>query len=577
MALKQLILSRKLAEKQKQRDALQRKLDEIAQKREAMAKREAELEAAVQEITEETAEEVKTEVEAAVAEFEAEVEALDTEEQEAGKTMDALEEAIDALQEDLDNLADKVETAAEEVAEAEEEETAPAESGERSVTPMNKRTLIADPQTRAAFLKREDVVRYLGEVRSAIREKRAITGVGLTIPDVMLDLVRQEIAHRSRLLPFVRVRPVGGKSRQNIAGAIPEAVWTEMCASLNELTLAFNQMEVDGFKVGGYLAICNAALEDSDYNLAEEIVSAIGGAIAKALDKAILFGTGNKMPTGIVTRLAQTSQPAGWGANAPAWTDLHSTNVQTLNIGSETGVAFFQALIEKLAIAKPYDNADGLFWVMNRKTHLKVLSKALAFDASAALLANITTMPIIGGTIVEFEDEEIQDNEIIGGFGGNYLLAERAGIEFASSDIPLFLQDQTVFKGTARYDGAPIFGEAFVVVNFANTSPTTTAAFPTDYANATLNDLTITAAVGGTSGKTVLTVSGTIAQSSPDLYYKLGVIGVKVGDALPTGFEELTSGTTNIAAAAGKKITVVELDGNDRIVSAGTVISVPKT
>jgi len=370
---------------------------------------------------------------------------------------------------------------------------------------------------------------------------------------------------------------VGGKARQNIAGTIPEAVWTEMCAKINELDIGFNQIEVDGYKVGAYIPICNAVLEDSDVDLADEIVRAIGIAVAKALDKAILFGKGTKMPLGIVTRLAQTSEPADWESDGPAWTDLHVSNVQKINVGSETGVAFFTALIEKLGIAKPKYSSDGLFWVMNRKTHIKILTKALAFNANAALVSNTSMMPVLGGTIVEFEDDEIADNEIIGGFGGNYLMAERAGLKFASSDIPLFLEDQTVFKGTARYDGKPVAGEAFVIVNFANTNPTTSKDFAEDYANTGLNDLTLTAAAGGTAGKTVITVAGTVAQSDPVLKYKLGDIAVKAGDKLPAGFETLASGTTAITAAAGKKITVVELDGNSRIVSAGVVASVPKT
>ena len=36
---------------------------------------------------------------------------------------------------------------------------------------------------------------------------------------------------------------------------------------------------------------------------------------------------------------------------------------------------------------------------------------------------------------------------------------------------------------TARYDGRPVFGESFIVVNYANTSPTTSASFAEDTAN----------------------------------------------------------------------------------------------
>ena len=565
MALKALLLRNKL-------DARRKALEDLRSKDAGFEAREAELTASIEEVQ---TDEERAQVEELVTAFEAERTAHN-------ESVAALEREIEGLEADLQKEEEAQDTTPPAGATGE----APAAQTERSVNAMYEMRFSAlNMEQRTALVQREDVSVFLAEIRSAIREKRAISNVGLTIPDVYLELIRHEVAHSSKLLPFLNVRSVGGKTRQNIAGAIPEAVWTEMCASINELTLAFNQIEVDGYKVSGYIAVCNAVLEDSDVALASEIVTAIGGAIGKALDKAVLFGTGTKMPVGIVTRLKQESQPAGWGTNAPAWTDLHTSNIQTLNIDGSTGASFFSALIEKLAIAKPWYNAEGLFWAMNRKTHLHILAKALAFNSNAALVSNTTMMPIIGGTIVEFEDDEIQDNTIYGGYGGNYLLAERAGVQFASSDIPLFLQDQTVFKGTARYDGAPVAGEAFVVVNFANTSPTTTGTFPVDWANAELNELTITAAASGSNaGKTVLTVSDYLASESPVLYYKLGTQKVKAGGVIPvsgTGaWSSLTSGTTEITAAAGKKITVVELNAaaasGGVVVSAGVVASVPK-
>ena len=521
--LKQLLLTRKIAAKQAELEKLKEARAELDQKREALKTREAELEAAINEMTEETPEEDRAAVDAEVAEFESREAEADAAEAENDEAMVNLQNEIDGLQRELDDLNAKATAPAAEpaeaVPEAAPEEEAVENRSERKGNHMIRK-LFKTVQERSAFLAREDVKNYLSEVRTAIREKRAITGAGLTIPDVMLELIRHEVAQASKLMPYVRVRSVGGKARQNVSGAIPEAVWTEMCANINELTLAFNQVEVDGYKVGGYIAICNAVLEDSDYDLAAEIISAIGGAIGKALDKAILFGTGTKMPVGIATRLAQESQPASWGANAPTWTDLHTSNIKTLNIASSSGAEFFATLIENLGIAKDYYNEGGLFWVMNRKTHIKLMTKALAFNSAAALVANTEFMPILGGAVIEFEDDQIQDNEIIGGFGGNYLLAERAGIEFASSDIPLFLADQTVFKGTARYDGTPVAGEAFVIVNFANTSPATTADFQADEAN-DVSDLrlnTHTLSIAGTASKQLKAItapgSGTVTWTS---------------------------------------------------------------
>lgn len=561
MALKTLLLRKRIDNKKKELEALKAK---------DFSAREAELTKAIDEVE---TEEQRTEIEEMVTAF-------DAEKAENEKAISELEREIKGLENDLaaEEEAQNTDPPAEKQPEERKDEK-PMKTRESNVV-MTTRDRLANIVTR------DEVKDYLAEVRNAIKEKRAITGVGLLIPDVMLELIRYETARASRLLPFVNRRAVSGVARQNISGVIPEAVWTEMCANLNEVALAFNQIEVDGYKVGAYMAICNASLEDSDIALANEIVTTLGGSIAKALDKAILFGTGTKMPTGIVTRLKQESQPASWGTNAPAWVDLHSTNILTLNIGSTRGAEFFESLLGALGVAKPVYNDDGLFWVMNRKTHMKVIAKAMAFDSSAALVANTQLMPVIGGTVVEFEDTEIQDNTIYGGFGGNYLLAERAGIEYANSDIPLFLQDQTVFKATARYDGMPLDGAAFVVVNFNNTSPTTSATFPDDWANADLNELTISAAASGSNtGKTVLTVTDYLANDTPVLYYKLGTQAVKAGDVIATSgtgaWASLTSGTTEITAAAGKKITVVELNAaaasGGRVVSAGVVASVPKT
>ena len=566
--LKALMLRRRIDLKKKDLAALREKL-------ECLNTREAELSQAIEEVE---TEEQRTAVEEEITAFE-------NERNEAQTGADQLEQEISELEEELRQEEEAQDTTPPADTGATGGETANTGAGETATEnrggniPMIRRLKNFTQQEREAFLGNEQVRSFLGEVRTAIAEKRAITGVGLTIPEVMLGLVREEIAANSKLLKFINLRPVGGKGRLNIMGKIPEAVWTEMCANLNELDLAFNQTEVDGYKVGAFIAICNATLEDSDLALAQEIVTAIGIAISKALDKAILYGTGTKMPVGIITRLACESQPAWWGTNDPAFVDLHTSNIKSINKSTSTGAEFFAALIAELGIAKPVYSGDGLFWVMNRKTHLDIMAKALAFDANGALVANTQLMPIVGGEIVEFEDNDvIADYEIVGGFGGNYLMAERAGVEFASSTEVRFLQDQTVFKGTGRYDGRPIEGKAFVIVNYANSTPTKTRSFAKDWANEEMNALGITAKASASNvGKTVLTVADTLAAENPELYYKVGKVAFNVGDDQPaSGFSSLTSGTTEITAAAGKIITVIEVDSDDKVVSVGYVASVPK-
>ena len=48
----------------------------------------------------------------------------------------------------------------------------------------------------------------------------------------------------------------------------------------------------------------------------------------------------------------------------------------------------------------------------------------------------------------------------------------------------MFIEDKTVYKGTARYDGMPVIAEGFVMIGVNNVTPATTMNFAADTANA---------------------------------------------------------------------------------------------
>ena len=215
--------------------------------------------------------------------------------------------------------------------------------------PKTRRAFDALPvEQRNAILAQEDTKAFLTQLRGMKGQARAITGAELTIPVVFLDLIAENMFRYSKLLNRVRVRNVSGQARQTIAGTVPEAVWTEMCGAINELNFVFNQVTLDGYKVAGYVPICNSLLEDNDVNLASWIVEMLSESIGLAMDKAILYGKGSasRMPLGIVTRLAQTAAPSDYPANAPAWVDLHTSNILQIGGADVTGAEFWAELMQ---------------------------------------------------------------------------------------------------------------------------------------------------------------------------------------------------------------------------------------
>lgn len=464
MALRALMLRKEL-------DQLNKQLAELRTKAEGFTAREAELETAINEA--ETDEERNTVSEA--------VEAFENEREEVTGEIAGLEERVSGIESELEALEENQDPAP---APAADPEPKP-ENRERGFTIMNKRNIFRsmDVQTRDALFAREDVTNFLTQVRTAIKEKRAITGGGLLVPEVFLGLIRENIMEYSKLYKHVNLRQIGGNGTVVVMGTIPEAVWTDCCANLNELNLTFNDAEVACWRVGGYFDICNATVEDSDIDLASELLTVLGQAIGLALDKAILFGLGTRMPLGVFTRLAQTAAPADYPATARPWADLHTSNIKSI-AASVKGIDLFRTFLTDTAAAKGKYSRGEKVWVMNETTYTAIVAAAMTIDAGGAIVAGVNgQMPVIGG-VIEVLDF-VPDNVIIGGYFDLYLLAERAGTRLDQSEHVHFIQDRTVFRGTARYDGLPVIAEGFVAIGINGTTPSASGiTFAPDTANA---------------------------------------------------------------------------------------------
>lgn len=537
MALKVLMLRKKLNDANKALEALKEKDAELVT-------REAELEKSI--------EEAQTDEERSVVE-----EAITTYESDKAAHEEAkgnLERTIEELENDLQ-------------AEEAEQDTEPAgpepqEEVRKDVKPMSMRTKLFgqySAQERAAIFENENVKNWISEIRACVSEKRALSNVGLTIPDVFLGLLRQNIENYSKLYKHVGVRATAGTAREVIMGSIPEAVWTECCANLNELDLAFNDAEVDCYKVGGYFKVCNAALEDSDIDLAAEILTAIGQAIGYALDKAILYGRntdGNsKMPLGIVSRLAQTSKPSGYSATARAWVDYHTSHVLTI-ANNVTGADLFKTLMLDAAVISGKYARGPKVWVMNETTYSYLKAQAMSVNAAGSIVSGFEgTMPVIGGAVEVLDF--VPNYVIIGGYMDLYLLSERAGQKFAQSEHAFFLQDATAFKGTARYDGMPVIAEAFVAIGVNGTTPDATMTFAADNANTPdaiiISKSAVTVKETKTAALTATVLAAGIPMNATVTWASSDTSKATVSGGTVTGVD---AGSAVVTASAGSAVAV---------------------
>ena len=539
-------------------DAKKAELAELERKDADFQTREAELETAINEVEPGNAEQ-EAAVNAEIETYEADKAAHDEAKQKLSADIEGLEAELD----EIERNAPKPPT-------PESYKTTDNVRGDMHMETINIRALpktarafdALPAERRSAILAQEDTKTFLSQLRGMKGQSRAITGAELTIPVVFLDLIAENMFRYSKLLNRVRVRNVSGQARQTIAGTVPEAVWTEMCGAINELNFVFNQVTLDGYKVAGYVPVCNSLLEDNDINLASWIVEMLSESIGLAMDKAILYGKGSasRMPLGIVTRLAQENAPSDYPANAPAWVDLHETNILKIGGNSVTGAQFWSALMTATGATYTRYNRGTMFWAMNSKTYATLKSKLITFTATGDIVANLFgSLPIVTGDIDVLEF--IPDGDIIGGYGDLYLLAQRSGMSIESSYEVQFLQDNTVFRAKQRADGMPIIPGAFVAININNQEVTTAMDFAADTANdAQLSDLTLTGA-SITFDPETYTYSATATSNS---------LKVEATPAQPTALVSITAngknlrngGTATLTASVANPIVITVKQGN---------------
>ena len=480
MALKALMLRHKI-------DLAKKNLEALREKEAGYAQRETELAAAI-------AEAVTAEEQAAC---EAEVETFEAERSENTAAIADLEGEIRDLEEQL-------------AEEERQQNVDPAPEPEQPEERTERREANIMPETRNRFglteeiLRREDNAAFLAEVRSAIKERRNITNAGLLVSDTFLGIIKENVINYSKLYRHVYVRRLNGEGKLAVMGTVPEAVWEACCSIINEITLGINQVTVDCNKVAAFIPVCNSIIDDSDIALASEIIQALLIALGKALDKAILYGTGSGMPLGVYTRLSQTSQPASYPANAPAWVDLHTSNKLSI-ANSVTGISLFQTLMLDSAVMSGKYSRGELVWCMNDTTYKYLKAQGMSVNAAGQIVSAVEgQMPAAGG-IVEVLDF-IPNYNIIAGYFDLYLLADRQGMVVDSSNLPRFIEDETVFRARGRYDGLPVIANAFAAfaINSADFSGVTFAADTANtpaYVILSAGALAVTAATGTNHAK----------------------------------------------------------------------------
>lgn len=417
MTLKQLMVSKKIEQRKSA-------LVDLILREEEFENRSTELVTALEKAK--TDEEITT--------VESEIDKLDSDKQEVANKKSVLEDEIKTLEIELEQLNSNAPS------NQQRSKQLPNQTrGEESMNRLQVRELLKTGE----YYERSEVKEFYEQFKNL----RAVTGGELTIPDVVVNRIMDIMGDFTTLYPLVDKVSIKGTTRILVDTDTTAATWMEQTASIPTGDVGtITKIDFDGFKVGKVTFVDNSLLNDSIVNLDDYVTKKIARAIAKALDIAIVSGTGaaNKQPTGIVPSLTTEHK-----VEAVADADLIKNTVKHIGL-IDTGE----------------DTVGEIVAVMKRSTYYnRFLEFSIQVNAEGNVVGKLPNLkqPDLLGLPVVFNNSLAVDQVLFGEFD-KYTLIERESITIDNSEHVKFVEDQTAFRGKGRYDGKPTNVDAFVLV-----------------------------------------------------------------------------------------------------------------
>ncbi len=305
---------------------------------------------------------------------------------------------------------------------------------ERKVEETN---IFETEEYRSAFLKKLQG-RKLNEKEERAMTTAAASG-GAAIPTTTLNRIEEMLRQTSALYNLVDVLNIPGYLAIPVEDTVNDASWVAEGENSTDSNDKLKSVNFAAYKLIRTISITAEVSKMTVSAFENWIVKKITDRMAMAIENAILNGTGNGQPKGILTEnitKLESNEKDKFG-----YEDICKL-MANLKAGYKKGSAFVvntQTLWNDIATIKIGDN--------------------LVFipDATGEYSGRIFGKPVI-------EDEFIGEGKILYGLFDKYTINWNENINVTSDDSAEFRSGNRVYRGMALVDGKTVNTEAFVIM-----------------------------------------------------------------------------------------------------------------
>lgn len=367
------------------------------------------------------------------------------------------------------------------------------------------------------------------------------------VPTEQAAEIMKDVARGSSILRLSKVEPMTSDSKKvPVMTDGPGAYWVGEGERIQTSKATWIFPELIAKKLAVIIPVTKEKLNDTTINVFNELKPAMAEAFYKSIDAAGLFGIGSPFAKNIY----KSAEDAG---------NLIADGTSTF----DTDISDVMADIEDAGL--DVNGFAAHYGIKNRLRKLRDNNGNQLF-VSGVDQTELYSNPI---EFVRNGGWDKEKAEIVAGDWSKSLVGIRQGIEYEilkeatlqgtvdtdGKPISLAEQDLIAIKATMRLAFLPIKDEAFA------------ALVPSE--NAVLKELTVTSAAGTETGDTAITVTPALTAGNSYKYKAAANPSMPVYNQLCIQGYTAWDGVTEITAATGQKIVVVEVDSNNRAKKAG--------
>ena len=306
---------------------------------------------------------------------------------------------------------------------------------------------------------------YYTELTAALKApdpRMALTNMTVGMPETVIDAVIGTIRRTHPLLDRISFMNTAYMTRVILNDQPGQtAKWGTIGSGITqELSAAFREVDVTLLKLSAFMAISNDLLDLGPQWLDQYIRETLSEAIAWALETAIVAGTGNGEPIGMIRDVSDTANVQGGvypKQEATALTELTATALG--------------AIVAKIA-RKPGEPTksrvvDDLIFLCNPFDYWKKIMPATTYrKPDGTWLRDLLPIP---ADIMQ--TEALSEGEAVLGMPKRYFadlgVTGKNGV-IAYDDSVRFLEDQRVCKAKLQGNARPMDEYAFVLLDISN-------------------------------------------------------------------------------------------------------------